>query len=50
MNMQTPAMGYLQNAAQLDLFGGVFVGTIQMVVVLVVGFVAIAWLRSRRDP
>ena len=45
-----PVIGYLDNAAQLQAAGGLFVGTVQLVIVLFLGAAAIAYLRSRRDP
>lgn len=50
MNSQSPLVGYLDNAVQLEAASGLFIGTFQLLAVLLAGWAAIAYLRSRRDP
>lgn len=45
-----PTITYLDNAAQLQAAGGLFVAAVQLVAVLFAGWAAIAYIRSRRDP
>lgn len=46
----SPLPGYLDNAHLVQASAGLFVGSMQLVVVLFLGCLAIAWIRSRCDP
>lgn len=46
----SPVLGYLDNAAQVDAAAGLVIGTARMIAVLLAGWAAIAYLRSRRGP